>query len=234
MMSDNHERWTDRLSEYLDGTLDADARSGLESHLASCPACAAVCEELRQVVLRAHALGDVQPERDLWPAIAASLGTGPGQRAAEVIPLPTRRPSSAPGLYLTRRQLAAAAVVVALLSAALTWAAGPGLAVRPAPASLPAPAGVSPAASIGAPPPALAGELAQLQATLDAARDRLDPNTVRILEKNLDVINRAIEDSRRALTTDPANAFLREHLDRAYEQKVDYLREAAGIADWKG
>ena len=96
------------------------------------------------------------------------------------------------------------------------------------------PAAVSPAATQEEPPPALADELAHLEATLTAARDRLDPTTVRILEKNLDVIDRAIQDSRKALATDPANPFLREHLDRAYQDKVDYLREAAGIAEWVG
>ncbi len=67
-----------------------------------------------------------------------------------------------------------------------------------------------------------------------AERGRLEPNTVRILEKNLGVIERAIDESRRALAVDPGNAFLREHLDRTYREKLDYLREAAGIADWTG
>jgi hypothetical protein len=138
------------------------------------------------------------------------------------------------GIVMSRRQLAAAAAVVALLSAGATWALGPGLAVRQVGAPLPAPTAVSPAAVVDGPPPALAGELSRLEAALNAARDQLDPTTVRILEKNLDVIDRAIQDSRRALATDPANAFLKEHLERAYEQKASYLREAAGIAEWTG
>lgn len=240
MMSDQHSFWIDRLSEYLDGTLGADDRDALEGHLAECRDCTAVLADLRHVVSAARAMGDVAPERDLWPGIAARLGRRPGERVAEVIPLPTSHVGARArqaGVYLSRRQLAAAAIVVALSSAAATWALGPGVAVRSVgdPLSMPgAPAVVSPAAAVEGPPPALADELAHLEATLSAARDRLDPNTVRILEKNLDVIDRAIQDSRRALATDPANAFLKEHLERAYQQKADYLREATNIVGWSG
>jgi hypothetical protein len=238
MMSDVHSHWIDQLSEYLDGTLDTDAKGALEAHLAECPECAQVLEELRGVVSTARAQGDLHPTRDLWPGIADRLGARPGERAAEVIPLPTGRTTAPPagaGLTLSPRQLAAAAAVVALISAAATWTLGLGVVQRPVGAPLPMPAAVSPAATgVEAPPPGMADELTRLEAALNAARDRLDPETVRILEKNLDVIDRAIQDSRRALEADPGNPFLKEHLDRAYRQKVDYLREAAGIADWSG
>src|SRR5213594_2535117 len=51
MMQDN---WTDRLSEYLDGTLAVGERAALEAHLGDCAACAATLEELRRVVARAR------------------------------------------------------------------------------------------------------------------------------------------------------------------------------------
>jgi hypothetical protein len=236
MMNDQHSQWTDRLSEYLDGSLAGQARRAVEEHLAGCTECAAVLSELEAVVGVARSLGDVPPARDLWPDIAARLWPTTEERGAEVIPFPTgNRPQAQPkGVYLSRRQLAAAAVVIAMASAAATWALGPGIAVREVGTPLPMPAAVTPAATAEDPPPALADELARLGAVLNAARDHLDPATVRILEKNLDVIDRAIQDSRKALATDPANPFLKEHLDRAYRQKVDYLREAAGIAEWAG
>ncbi|KPJ79232.1 MAG: hypothetical protein AMS19_11625, partial [Gemmatimonas sp. SG8_23] len=64
------------------------------------------------------------------------------------------------------------------------------------------------------------------------AREVLDPNTVRILERNLSVIEQAIEDSRQALAQDPENEFLAAHLERVYERKLSYLREAARVAEW--
>lgn len=138
------------------------------------------------------------------------------------------------GVYLTGPQLAAAAVVLVLISATATWWAGPGVAARGggAPGS-DTPAAVRPAsAPEAAAPEALAPELEELEAVLDAVRGRLDPNTVRIIEGNLGVIDRAIEESRNALAVDPGNAFLEEHLERAYRRKLSYLREATRIADW--
>jgi hypothetical protein len=84
------------------------------------------------------------------------------------------------------------------------------------------------------PAPDLAVELASLEAVLEQARSRLAPNTVRILEKNLGVIERAIQESRRALEVDPGNEYLRQHLDRAYRDKADFLREVAYITAWEG
>ena len=243
MMNASHSSWLDQLSDYLDGGLSEVDRGALEAHLETCPECRSVLEELRALVMSARALGDVPPERDLWPGIAEAIGTPGARRATDgVIELPTAtRPRRArSGLFLTVPQLAAASVALALISAAATWWVGPGLASSPgagapdATATTTQPSPVFPAADVAGPPPELAAELRRLEGTLDAARGHLEPNTVRILEKNLGVIERAIDESRRALALDPNNGFLREHLDETYREKLDYLREAAGIADWTG
>src|SRR2546428_389250 len=67
------DRWTDRLSEYLDGELDAREARDLEAHLAACAACAGTLAALREVAARAAAVGPREPARDLWPGIAARL-----------------------------------------------------------------------------------------------------------------------------------------------------------------
>lgn len=82
------------------------------------------------------------------------------------------------------------------------------------------------------PPAGLADELVVLEEALNQARAVLDPNTVRVLERNLDVIEQAIEDSQRALLQDPGNEFLAEHLDRVYQRKLTYLRDATRVAEW--
>ncbi len=237
MMNDVHTRWTDQISEYLDGTLSDGERRELEAHLAGCPECATVLAEMEEVVRRAGTLGEVLPSRDLWPDIAKVLNAAPSERGPDVIPLPTGRARGqerAAGLYLTRRQLAAAAAVVALVSATATWTLGAGVAVRNVGHPSASPTAVTPVSNVQGPPQPLADELSHLEAALNSARSQLDPATVRILEKNLDVIDRAIQDSRRALVTDPTNPFLKEHLDDAYRQKVAYLREATTIAGWSG
>ena len=87
-------------------------------------------------------------------------------------------------------------------------------------------------ADVADPPPDLARELSALESVLGEAKERLDPTTLRILEKNLQVIERAIEDSRHALAVDPGNAFLRRHLEATYREKVDYLRETRDLMEW--
>ena len=79
---------------------------------------------------------------------------------------------------------------------------------------------------------ALSAELEALEELLAGASVALDPETVRVLQKNLGVIERAIEDSRRALAQDPANEFLGAHLEREYQRKLSYLKEANEIARW--
>src|SRR3989449_2820375 len=105
MTKDN---WTDRLSEYLDGTLAVGERAALEAHLVDCAACAATLEELRRVVARGRALDDRAPGADLWPKIAVGIGraTAPPARRYFAFTVP---------------QLIAASVALIILSGGTTW-----------------------------------------------------------------------------------------------------------------
>ncbi|MFN2432845.1 MAG: zf-HC2 domain-containing protein [Gemmatimonadota bacterium] len=67
------DRWSARLSEYLDGTLGGGEREELHAHLFTCAACAATLAELRRVVERARSLEDREPAEDLWPGIEAAI-----------------------------------------------------------------------------------------------------------------------------------------------------------------
>lgn len=69
-------------------------------------------------------------------------------------------------------------------------------------------------------------EIASLRRTLDTRRAELDTATVRVLEENLTIIDRAIEQSRQALARDPNSSFLVEHLNSALGRKVELLRTA--------
>jgi len=50
---------------------------------------------------------------------------------------------------------------------------------------------------------------------------------VRELRRNLDIIDRAIADSRAALARDPRSALVSSQLDRALQTKLDLLRRVA-------
>ena len=128
MTNDAHGCWLDRLSEYVDGDLDAAERAACEIHLGECGGCRTALEELRAVVHAARNVTDVEPPRDLWQGIAAAIRApidGARESHGQVIPLPVdgratriEYPGStratqvaATGVTLSRPQLAAAAAI---------------------------------------------------------------------------------------------------------------------------
>jgi len=224
------------------GELHAEDSRAVEEHLGECGPCRRVLEELRDVVMRAAALEDLQPSRDLWAGIAATI-QAPVRADAKVIALPTARSNvtevadTPPGRWsriaFTPPQLAAASIVLIAISAGATWLAGPSLGAGAAPLSVAVPSGaVSMVTQVAGPPEGLAEELSLLEESLVAARTTLDPNTVRVLERNLSVIEMAIADSHRALAQDPGNGYLADHLEQVYQRKLTYLRDAARVAEW--
>jgi anti-sigma factor RsiW len=224
--------WTDRLSDYLDGGMRPKERAALEAHLASCPDCARALAELSAVVARAGRLPARAPEADLWPGIAARLKPRRAPRSLGTVPLGGWRVS------FTVPQLAAAALVLTLLSSGTMW-----LALNRRPAPLPA----GPQGQLGA--PARGAEsangtdatvadfgfarydaaIADLERVLALHRAELDPATVRVIEDNLRIIDRATAQARRALAADPANPYLNGHLADQMRRKVELLRQVAAL-----
>jgi hypothetical protein len=214
--------WTDRLSEYMDGELSPAERAAAERHLAGCPECTAILVELREVVEAAAALPVLAPERDLWPAIRPRLRPRAATRPAS---------ASAGGIMsslLGRRvalsvpQLAAAAIVLSLLSAGVVWAAlgGPGQTAEPV-------ATLSPLSEVvlAAYEPAMSS----LEAEYAARRGELDPETIMVVERNLAIMDAAIREARDALAADPSSGFLNAHLADAVRRRMNLLREVASI-----
>ena len=215
--------WTDRLSEYIDGTLATTERAALDAHLSGCADCRATLEELRRVVTRARALDDRPPAADLWPANAGRIG-------GSVVSLPARRASRR--LSFTVPQLAAASVALALVSGGGVWLLE---GARRAPPATPQTVrtGTPPAllnASAYPTDPRYAAQVAALERALERGRGQLDTATVRVIERNLKIIDRAIRDARSALAADPSSAYLNLHLAQEMRRKLELLREAANLA----
>ncbi|MBA3583407.1 MAG: zf-HC2 domain-containing protein [Gemmatimonadetes bacterium] len=210
---------TERLSEYLDGELAAAERADIEAHLAACAACAAVLADLQRVVGEARTLQDRPLEGDLWPAIAARLE--PRARGAVVFPLERARRR----FSFTLPQLAAAALAVIALSVGAMWWARPsdpvdaGTPERPVSAVL-----VSNVGDAG--DVSYAAAVAEMERVFAASKDRLDPETVRAVEANLAIIERAIEETREALASDPNSVYLHGHLADTQRRKIEVLRDA--------
>lgn len=221
------DQWTDRLSEYLDGELDAAAQAALEAHVATCAECGTTLAELRSVVRRAAALEDRPPAADLWTGIAGRIGIGTDE-------LSRRR--RARRFSFTIPQLAAAGLALIAVSAGLAWvalrAAGPAPSVA---GNTPAPAAIS-SATPAKWMPKVEGSadaaVAQLQTALAAGRrsGRLDSATVTTIEHSLAVIDSAIAEAKRALEADPGSSYLNHHLADTYRRKLSFLRQAARIA----
>lgn len=210
--------WTNRLSEYLDGDLRGHELAALEAHLPSCGDCRATLEQLRRVVARAQALDDRPPAADLWPAIARHVG---------VVSLDARRARRR--LSFTVPQLAAAAVALALLSGVSAWLLGRRPTVTQVAQSTTTSNSVQYVGTYEA-DPRYAAAVASLERVLAQGRGRLDTATVRVIEKNLGIIDRAIRDAQSALAADPANSYLNLHLAQEMRRKLELLRQAAELA----
>src|SRR5262245_25121850 len=126
-----HEEWTDKLSDFLDDELTPEERYAVESHLQGCEACAAVLDELKQVVARARALEPRPSRTDLWPGIVAQIEAAQDRAAsgASILPMRTR---AGWRVTFTLPQLAAASALIAAMSGGLVWSLRSRVPIAPA------------------------------------------------------------------------------------------------------
>jgi hypothetical protein len=227
-MNGMSEHWTERLSDYLDGDLSPAERATCVEHLRACDDCAAVLDELRELTAAAALLPDIPPSRDLWPGIEANLTPREAGRAPGTAPSADAVPISRSRRWITMSipQLAAAAIALVLFSVsgvylAMSGGAGPRM---PGATALTAP-------GPGTATPVLFTDqydalVTDLEAEFLRRRDELDPETVRVIEQNLLIIERAISDARQALEADPSSGFLNSYVAGAMRRKVELLRQA--------
>jgi anti-sigma factor RsiW len=235
MTMHEHTEWTDRLSDYLDGELSDHEHRSVAAHVAGCVECSQALHELRAVVERARTLVPAEPPADLWKAVADRIVV---ENEGPIATLGTRRRFS-----FTWPELIAASVLLVLVSG---WAAlrmntpssadlqvrrpdSADLQVRqPGNADIQAGPDVVPASVDDIEYDAA---VADLQRALQSGRGQLDPATVKIVEQNLAIIDQAVDDARRALAQDPANADLSGYLQETKRRKLDLLRHAAAFAE---
>ena len=223
------DQWTERLSEYVDGELEDGERVALESHLQSCIDCSQIVGDLRRVVRRARTVKQQGPERDLWPGIARRIGATPSP-AGGVVNLTARRSSRRWSFSLP--QLVAAGIGLMTVSGGTVWLLHAGVS-QPASAPVAGPASPRPTVVNAAARPSAtqsyAAAVADLERVLTNGRGQLDSSTVRVIEQNLQAIDRAIGQAQRALEADPANLYLNTHLAETMRRKLELLRQAAAL-----
>lgn len=190
-------------------------------------------EPLDQNDILAQAIGqwrDDRPSRDLWPGVAARIAEHQ-QPVVAVQRFFTFSPAA----------LALAASLLMAVTAGLTWLvarqpAGGATSSGPVIQAYGLPddttnGQVVPANFADAQFNAAVSDLEQI---LRDERDRLDPRTVLVIERNLKAIDDAIQEARMALNDDPANPYLNSHLADARRRKLDLLRHATTLASSGG
>lgn len=250
-MSTKHERWSERLSEYVDGEMGWDDQAKLETHLSECATCASTLADLRRVVAQADGLEDRPLSGDLWSGVLARIESQAGaERDAGADVVDIRRRVGAELRPWQRRvslsvpQLAAASVAMILMSAGAAW-----IALSDRSADVTATAGSTASgvatteAPVLAPPPGLtlAGTdvplvtkyetaIADLEEALRLGEGTLESETLATLRRSLMVIDHAIEEAREALAADPQSAYLNAYLADTMRRKVNLLRYANHFA----
>lgn len=230
--------WTDRLSEYLDGTLSPAERAACEAWFATNPEGRALLDELRRVVAKAKTLPDAPVPESVWAGISAEIGTRSLTRFRDVVATdPSRRLAAPPSRRrwsFTPLQAIAAAVALLVIGGGVAF----GIRIR---TGVRTPVALGPAVSDGGEGSARVATVAaradrsydraveQLQQVLDANRSTLDTSTVRVLERSLTRIDAALAEAQQALANDPRNPYLNDHLARIKRKKLDLLRQSAAL-----
>ena len=217
-----HDAITDRLSDYLDDELEARSRAEIEAHLAACAECRQVLDDLRTLKAAAGRLPDDGVSGELWRGIAGRI---PPAESPAVVPFERKVPRR---FSFTLPQLAAAGIALMVLSGSLVYMARSGEERADFPA-MSADRGMDMAVPVSLADPQYDSAISDLEGALEAGRTRLDPETIKVLEENLAAIDLAIEQCRRALEADPANAYLTSHLASARQRKLALLRRATAL-----
>jgi anti-sigma factor RsiW len=217
------------IHDLVDDELGDADRAAVEKHLAECAPCRALTDSfftLRKDARRA--LGGVgtvgEPDHksdgrsdrwsDQWRAIEARLDARP----------PLRRPRWRPA------PLAAAAAVLLLASSVVFYALSMGDRGRETEPGVDVAATGTPVAPGAAITVAYAPAVTELERLLAEERDRLRPETVAVLEANLEILNAAIREIETALEADPMHRGSLRSLDGMYQAKLDVLRQAVGLS----
>ena len=220
----------EKIHDLLDGLLSAAEEDRLRSHLDQCGACREEVARLNDVVMAVRSLPSTGQAPDgIWEGIQDRIdGTQPG-RAEDTTTV------AFPGAGVHRRrfhftmpQLAAAAVLVSVLSAGSVWMAISGGGVTNATGTV---AGDTPASAIQAVSvgndAGYSEAVAELEALVEQGRGRLAPETMATLDRALRDIDEALTEVRQALETDPSSGVLGRMLVNHQRSRLRLLRQAA-------
>src|SRR5262245_9767418 len=215
------------IHEFVEGTLDAGERAGVERHLAECAACRELADDLAEIRRVAASLEPRLPPARAWLRLerALQLEAGAGGGTASTSPLRS-----------SWIWLAAAAVLVLATVVGLRFTPGVGRTAPQTTASVEAGATASDNASAEAVEAELrAAEshydraIKGLEQIASAEKGALDPKTAATLQKNLAVIDQAITESRAAVREQPTSEPAVSSLMENFKTKLALLQDTVAL-----
>jgi len=222
-----------RMNDAVDGLLSASEMDTIEAHIGDCRACRDDYARISETVaaLRALPRSASVPE-EAWARVAARLGTTPQSSTSDeatVIELPTAAAlSSERRVSFTVTQLAAAAIVLSVISAGTMWVAlGPTAESEQTFAVMPDVPGGAAARAVSTGNNRYVEVVDQLQQILEEGRGVLAPGTLVTIEESLETVDAAIDEIEAALGDDPNSDLLLRMLANHQRTKLGVLQRAA-------
>ena len=213
------------LADFVDGTLDPSRQRDIERHLEACEACRGIVSDLRTITTAAFTLDRLEPSPQVWTRLEARIAQEPPRQAVVSI---------GPWRHTAWRTWMAAAAALLLATAVGVYS----LWNHDRQATV-ADTGNAPvdstelAASVEADLQAAEAHyekaiqgLEQIAKTGDSS---LDPAVATVLQKNLQVIDQAIDESRAAVRAQPASANAQDSLFDAMRNKVALLQQTVEL-----
>jgi Putative zinc-finger len=228
----NCEDYRASLPSLLDGEVDAAHREALDAHAASCDDCRALTADLRRIAQTAVTLDRHAPPRDGWTRLAQRLSQEPGFADAQRRGAPARVMARSSHYWTS---LAVAATLIMAVGVTLVFVKrGLGTTSRTPPAAT---------ASNAAPSDLVESVESELQlaaahyekaiTTLEQVANQsdspLDAEVMATVRQNLAVIDKAIDDSRTALRSQPESQLAQQSLFDAFRRKVSLLQDTIAL-----
>ena len=244
------------LNDYADDMVTPADRTAIEEHLERCRDCRALVADLRELHGAAAGLEPMEPPAGAWSRLASAIRPEPSPAAShqsqvssrqsavvdsQQSPITSRQPrvASRQSSVASRRRLGIGdwrlMTVGAVAALILATAVGVGISyVARRGATAPAAPETAPDAQ------AVEAELLQaeqhyqkaisgLEQIANAETGALDPQTAATLQKSLAVVDRAIDESRGALKTQPGNEPAEQSLLDNFKTKISLLQDTVAL-----
>jgi hypothetical protein len=222
------------LNDYVERALTDAEQADVERHVESCARCRAFVDDLREIRRASKALSPIEPPADVWHRIEDAIRAEAGEQPQPAAPK-RGRPAGPTARQLGWLGIAATvglATVIGLRLGPLAPDRGTG---SPDP-------GASSSTSAGTTDTAetVESEMRQAEAHYDNAirglqqianegESELDPAMAATLQKNLAVIDQAIDESRAAVRSEPTSEPARESLLENFSTKIALLQDTVAL-----